>query len=301
MICLSLVEHMGDIVAAEPIIRRLREEYPDAFLVWCIGKPYRELADSHPEVDMALPVRCLTGWILLRSLGLFDRVVDLHLPNRICGTCQVPLTKNSGNLQISASNYYSYGNLLNVMAQNAGIVVVDEAPRIYIPDEACRNVDRYTLPKRFVAIHCAANEDSRNWDVLKWRELVGRIGDEFGVDVVEVGLNSELPGFDSRNYRNLCGQLTILETAEVIRRAQLFVGIDSGPGHTANAVGSYGVILMGQYRDFLRYMPYSGLYETGENAEVIHYAGPARDIPVNLVFDAVARKLHAEPHKGERE
>jgi len=283
---------MGDIVAAEPIVRHLRKDNPDAFLVWCIGKPYRAMADSHPDVDMTLPVRCLTEWIMLRNIAGFDRIVDLHVPGRTCGDCVIPLKKDTGNLLITATNYYNFGNLLNVMSQNADLSMESISPRMYLSDEISGRVDQYALPKSFIVVHCASNEDSRNWEAGKWSALVKRLVDEFGIDVVEVGLRPEIARFNLPHYVDLCARLTIPETAEVIRRAHVFIGVDSGPAHIANAVGTFGIILIGKYRNFSHYMPYSGAYESGQNAQIIYHDGAARDIQLQTVIDAVWAKLH---------
>ena len=57
-----------------------------------------------------------------------------------------------------------------------------------------------------------------------------------GLRVVELGLRSPLGRDDDENYRNLCGQTGIAESAEIIRRAAFYIGIDSGPADLANAV-----------------------------------------------------------------
>jgi ADP-heptose:LPS heptosyltransferase len=80
--------------------------------------------------------------------------------------------------------------------------------------------------------------------------------------------------------------LSILETAEVIRRASLFIGVDSGPAHMANAMGTPGVVLLGRYEAFDQYMPYTGRFAREEAARVIQWPEPAREIPVDHVFDA---------------
>ncbi len=86
---------------------------------------------------------------------------------------------------------------------------------------------------------------------------------------------------------NLCGRLSILETAEVIRRSALFIGIDSGPAHLANAVGTPGVILLGDFLGFRRYMPYSGGYKNGTNGRIVYADRTVRNIPA----DAVLREI----------
>jgi heptosyltransferase-3 len=82
--------------------------------------------------------------------------------------------------------------------------------------------------------------------------------------------------------------------AEVIRRAALFVGIDSGPAHVANAVGTPGVILLGAYRDFGRYMPYSGAYQTGANATLVHEPSALQNLPTAPVLAAIRSRLQQQ-------
>ena len=87
-----------------------------------------------------------------------------------------------------------------------------------------------------------------------------------------------------------CGQLSVLGTAAVIRRASLFVGIDSGPAHFANALGPPGVILLGSYGPFAKYTPYSGRYANA-GATLLQHDAPVAELPVETVFDAVRARL----------
>jgi len=286
-IVINLLEHFGDIVACEPVARYVRQQHPDAYLVWTVREPYRELVAHNPAIDQVVVLKCLTEWMYLAASGLFDEIIDLHPQDRECPVCRRPLLKVRGNTGITIANYYNYGNLLAAYCQSAGLPVVEDQPRLYIPAETVGKVDRLGLPERFVAVHCSSNEESRDWTQEKWRQLAQHIMHERGLPVVEIGLKPHLD-LGTGRYVNLCGALSLLETAEVIRRAQLFIGIDSGPAHLANAAGTYGIILLGEYRIFKRYMPYSGGYKTGENARILYHDGPAADIAVESVCAAVA-------------
>jgi heptosyltransferase-3 len=141
LIVISLLDRMGDVVAAEPVLRYVRGEYPDAYILWCVREPYRELIDSNPHVDRALPALCMTEWHHLTRSGLFDQIIDLHIEGRICRTCELRLVKTSGNRHVNFDNYYQLGNLLSVFCQAADIPVLDDAPRVYITREAEHGVD----------------------------------------------------------------------------------------------------------------------------------------------------------------
>lgn len=294
VIVVGMVEHLGDIVATEPVARHLRQQHPSAHLVWAVRGAYRELIEHHPCVDEVMTVRCLTEWIHLLSIGprLFDRVVDLHVPQRFCELCNIRLRKPVTGAPIDVTNYYDHGCLLEIACKVAGLPVLAEGPRLVVPPDVVTAVDAIELPPRYVVIHATSNQDVRDWDTAKWRELSQRVVQQLGLPVVEVGLRPVLAAAGTAGCVDLCGRLSILQTAEVIRRAAVFVGIDSGPAHLANAVGTYGVILLGHYRSYRRYMPYSGAYGDGSNAHVIYGDGPAAvAIGVDEVFDAISARL----------
>jgi heptosyltransferase III len=296
-ILIGMIEHFGDIVAAEPVARYVRRQNPDAYLVWAVAPRFRELIDSNPHIDAALPMECLTEWIGFRDTRSFERVIDLQIHGRFCESCYVLLEQPEDRRAIDLNNYYDHGCLLEVFCRSAGLPVLRDAPRVYIPEASRSAVDALRLPDHFVAIHTTSNQVSRDWAAEKWQQLVERIAGDLGVRVVEVGLQPMIDP-STPGYTSLCGRLSLLETAEVIRRAATFVGIDSGPAHLANAVGTYGVILLGHYAGYTRYMPYSGAYGTGTNADVIHADGPATTIPVERVLASVEARLKEPASKS---
>lgn len=290
LIAIALTEHIGDIVAAQPIARYLRERHPSGELLWVTRSPFAELVRSFGDIDRVIEVSCITEWAWLRNSGLFSIHYDLHVNHRPCPVCNIPITRRTGNPAIDTKNYYNYGNLLAVMCQNAGISVLDNGPVLHPPNEAITKVDKLHLPSAFIAIHTRSNEPSRDWMEAKWKELAERLIYTSSLSIVEIGLRP-LVNMNSPRYVDLCGALSILETAEVVRRAVLFIGIDSGPAHLANAVGAPGVILKGTYRAFANYQPYSGSYGTEKNATIISAEGYTSTIPVDEVVAAVLARL----------
>jgi ADP-heptose:LPS heptosyltransferase len=288
---IGLVEHFGDIVACEPVVRQLRAAHPGAEICWVVRDVFRELIDSNPHIDQTIAVDCLTDWIKWRAHGVFDRVVDLHVNHRMCQHCGIVLNKHEGNPAITGDNYFNYGGLLKAFSLGAGLVPRDEAPRVYIPDDAVKVVDGFGLPGRFVVLHCRSNAQEKDWDYPRWTELARRLTQTLGVPVVEVGLAPTIHD-EAISVINLCGQTTILQMAEVIRRAAVFVGVDSGPAHLANAVGTRGVVLLGQFNKFTSYNPFSGEYGAGRNVTLVRNVhGPAMLIRVDAVFSAVESAL----------
>ncbi len=286
---IGLVEHFGDIVACEPVSRYLRKKHPHAEIFWVVREPFRELIDHNPNVDQTIAVDCLTDWLKWRAHGAFDQVVDLHVNDRICQHCLIPLHKTDGNAAITGDNHFHQGNLLKAFSVSAGLPPLDEPPRVYIPDTVAFSVDKLDLPKRYIVFHCCSNSAEKDWAYTNWMRLAEHVRDSSGLPVVEVGLRSVV-GEGVPGLLNLCGSTSLLEMAEVIRRAQAFVGVDSGPAHFANALGVPGVVLLGHLGRFKRYNPFSGDYGAERNVSIVRNEnGPA----ALLDFEPVAAALDA--------
>ncbi len=291
IIGIFLVESLGDIVACEPISRYARTKYPNEFIVWCVRKEYRELIESNPNINKMLVIFCFTESKALQLSGIFDVVIDLQLLGTVCRRCRLYFSKREGNNQIDFKNYYNRGNLLGSFCQSGDLPVLNEPPKVYIPQRCTESVTQMGLLKDFVTIHCNSNDLLRDWQDVKWKEFIDIILSVYPVSVVEIGLSSSLNIANNPKYKNLCGKLTILETAEVIRQSRFFIGVDSGPAHLANAVDTYGIILKGEFAGFKNYMPYSGRYQDGSNIEIINEDGPTSNISVKRVVDAVKRAM----------
>lgn len=291
VLAIALLEHIGDIVAAEPIARLARETYPGHRIFWITHQVNKPLIQSYASVDRVITVGCLTEWMLLWRRGLTDVVWDLHVRDRVCNICGIPLMKHREIPDIG--NYFLFGNILEVQCLCAGLPKLAAGPRIDPPTGAKAAIDAIRLPRRFVAIHCRSNDPRKDWPADRWRSLVGRILTSWDIDVVELGLQPVVATSIGGRCHDLCGSLSILETAEVIRRAALFVGIDSGLAHLANALGIPGVILLGEYLGFQQYMPFGGAYRCEQAADMVRAAGPAADLAVEAVFDKIGRRLRS--------
>lgn len=295
-IVIGLIEHLGDIVACEPVIRHLKEAAPGTTITWVVRPAFRELLDSNPHVDAVVVVDCLTEWMIIRKHGSYDKVVDLHVNYRTCQCCGIPLIKTKGNPFVDGARWLDHGNLLAAFSVGAGLPKLSGQPQVYIQDTHRAKVDTLGLPEQFCVVHRRSNDLEKDWPDGRWRELIQWMTRGLHLDVVEVGQrgngeNEVLPdeAFGPR-YRDLRGVTGILETAEVIRRAALFVGIDSGPAHLANAVGTPGAVLLGRYKDFRSYNPFSGFYgsDAPEVRIIRNVTGPVQEIEVGVVQEAIA-------------
>jgi ADP-heptose:LPS heptosyltransferase len=296
IVAITLIEHMGDIVACEPVSGFVRQQEPDSFIVWFVRMPYREIVRSFDSVNSVKSVYCLTTWIRIKKFKLFDRVVDLHINDRICPYCRIPHLNSEGDVSVTLNNYFDHGSICEAFSKAAGLPTLSDQPRLNTSIAIKKRVNSIGLAEPYIVIHCRSNESCKEWSPDNWSLLLEQLM-SVGSTVVEVGHDSNLHICNITGYRNLCGRLSIMETAEVIRRATLFIGIDSGPAHIANAVGTYGVILLGKYRAFERYLPYTGGYADGTNATLMYSARDVAELSVESVYDSITVALDRLQYK----
>ena len=294
-----LAEHFGDIVACEPLSAEIKKLYLHSKVYWIVRKPYRELLDFNPNVDAVIDEYSVLYSILLIKFNTFDFFLNCHLSglrryNYLQKMIQNPLAISKN---ILTNNYFNHGNILDVFAKVSGLPTIQLSPKIYIPFEVESSVNQLNLPKRFIVIHCHSNYSPKDWQIYHWEKLVSDLLSEFDYHVIEIGLKSTLNIYHSQ-YHNFCGRLSLLQTAEVIKRADYFIGIDSGPAHFANAVGTYGILLFGKLGDFEDYMPYSGSYQDKSNATFIVKKGhPCSELGYSEVWDVIKYKISYEEKK----
>jgi len=284
-----LTQQFGDIVAGEPITRQIREKHPNGHILWIVKPAFRELLENNPSLDGIIEEFCANQRRLIINSGIFDILYNLQFRNNsYCPVCNVYVENPVADAKdITIQNYYFQGNLLTVQQKIAGLPLDDLSPNLFITDAHRAKVDSLNLPDKYLIVHCQSAQNSRNWDSTKWEELINYLIDRTDYYIVEIGLSSDLNILDKR-FINLCGKLNLLETGEVIRRAHLFIGIDSGPAHLANAVGTYGIIMIGKLENFINHIPYSGKYKSGENALILRNTeGPSSEIPVQDLIKAI--------------
>jgi ADP-heptose:LPS heptosyltransferase len=298
-ILIGLIEHLGDIVACEPIARYLKTEHKDASISWAVSKPYRELIDSNPYIDETVIIDCLTGWINYKKASKlkYDYIFDLHVNYRICQQCNIPLFKTTGNTFVNGYEWFDYGSLLEAFSVGAGLPRLSEQPRVYLSQKHIDLVNKLKLGNEYVVINRSSNDKNKDWQDKKWNYIIKKIINDFGLSVIEVGtgVNGKIAKdlFYNKSYINLKNKTSILDCAEVIRRSCLFIGIDSGPAHLANALNIKGVVLLGKYLYFKRYNPFCGGYgEDGKNVEIVRNEnGPVSEISVENVIDVIKKAI----------
>lgn len=276
-----LTEHIGDIIACEPVSYWLKKTYQHK-VVWLVNKKYHDLLPMFRNVDKIIDLNCLSEWIYLDKFISLPHIYNLHFDGRECS--RFHLRNRSAQKHIGPENYYNYGCILEVFCLIGKLPLLNIRPRLFlVQNELSFN---HSLPDKYIVVHAQANETSRDWDINKWNQLISFFP---GYTFIEIGL---LPVLSGKNcITSLCGRLTFQDIAVIIKDCFLFIGIDSSMAHFANALGKPSLILTGKYRNFDKHMPYSGISDV-RDFRVIQYPGPLYDLPVSITKEEADRFLH---------
>lgn len=281
-IYIVLIEHLGDIVACEPVSRRIRRLYPDARLTWVTKKAYADVVRFNPHIDEVKTINSIYEWSQLKaSLDSEIIIIDLHFSMRYCSESGYYVF-NDNEPAITDDNYYLHGSLLESFTLSARLDKLTDAPQFHFaPDEQI--IEMPDLPEKYVTIHCQSAEDARDWEQNKWIELVRQLNTR-EMTVVELGLKPTL-NLVGPHYRDCTDIHAIQTVAKIIQQSDHFIGIDSALAHIANACEIPSVILLGQYRNFKTYLPYTGYLSRHKDEMIIQHHAPAKEIAVEQVIN----------------
>ena len=288
VIGILMAEHLGDIVAAEPIIDALRHKHPNARIVWIVKDLYRGLLENHPHIDRVIPENSVLASIWLSKHSPFTHFYNLHMNElRFDPYFKHALfNEKAAALELTKHTYYNQGNLLKGIYDLCDIPYHEsKQPKLYLGKQK-----PFDLPANYWVIHRKSNGADREWQDKLWVKFIEQIIATYQVSLVEVGVSEGLTIKHSK-FISYVGKTNIIEMANIISGAQFYIGIDSGPAHIANAFEIPGLILLGEYKNFKNHMPYSGSYEQGR-ANIYHYPnGSSADIPLENVWQQLIKTI----------
>lgn len=245
----------GDLIAAEPIARFLKNKFPESKIKWIVDPKYKCLLENNPFIDEIVLADCLTRaeTICESEKNVGSVIVDCLFNGRVCekkGSKHVNLI----NPQITNQTYFLYGGLLESFCLAAGLPPLQYKPKIWL--NVKNPISRFLSGKRYVAVHAVSQVPSKIWSWEKWKYIVRNLIDE-GFVVVELGTESHIVFPHDRFFDATQLGLSIAESVAILRDANYFIGIDSSFAHVANALDIPSVIILGQHANFMEYSPFS--------------------------------------------
>jgi len=299
---IMLAEHLGDIVANEPVARYLKWRFSERPVYWVVESRFSDIVRYNPFID---------GYVEVDSLKeCIEKIVNLFFDGRPDCVDHPKYYWHAKENGIGFRNFYANDCLLSSMSQAAGLDRLMLAPRFWEKPEYSRLSKEEVWEKlglseavdkiahdhgscRVILLHTKSNDPRRDWTDEKFTELTDKmLGKYPAIVIAELGMTPVVNLKDAR--------FVTLETIkdlqfiyQVIKNAELIIGIDSSFMHMANASGTKAVSIMGRLDQFSHHCPYSGRFWDGNGITFVR-AGEGDESPaveISDVMKAVDRML----------
>lgn len=256
---------IGDAVLLLPSIQAVKKTYPHARIDILAEKRNSEVFSLCLEIDNVFLYDRPTG-LLAAIRGGHDVVIDTEQWYRLSAVIAyltaAPVrvgfsTNERGRLFDRRIGYshddYEVSSFLNLLSP-----IVEEAPFnrgepfIAIPHNLSERVKPLLMPvagRKIVAIFPGGSVEEKRWGGARFHETAERLAKR-GYGIVVVGGKEDIrAGSKVANSLpdsvNLCGKLSLTETAAVLKEVSLLITGDSGIMHIACGLGTKTVSIFG--------------------------------------------------------
>ncbi len=293
---------IGDVILTSPLVRQLRERFPAAQIDFLIRREYAELVRYNPHLSNILELDASRGRAGLKAMKArlreagYNAILDLHcnfrsvflrnfpnhppvykiqknqLPRFLLVKFKINLYRRLYGHPLSAAEKYLRA------AAPLGLSREDLRPELHLPpntEEKGRAIWQELSRENFrVVMAPGARHFTKRWPPAFYAQLIREIYRQRGWRTLLVGGPDELQTIKEIQRRtgneiqqSRAGELSLLETFAVMRRAPLFISNDSGLMHAAAAFQIPQMAIFGSTVQEL------GFFPLNPNARVLENAG----------------------------
>ncbi|NLH50344.1 MAG: glycosyltransferase family 9 protein [Myxococcales bacterium] len=266
-------DHLGDALLARPALAALRAAYPQAEIVFACHPPAAALLAADVLGYRLEPWDSpfLGGggsWLKYRA-AVRRRSPDLLINLRhdvrdilLCTACRPRFLatydhEGTGRLATHPGRPPEEAkpeadNHLSLLAETLRIAPATVPPLPLTPAAQTAAAVWDSLPGDGprIVLHAAARTPAKLWPAAHWRALLGLLAERTRARLAFIGGGDDRPFnqiiLHGQNGRaaDWAGRFDLAQTAGIVAAADLLIGVDSGPGHLAKAVGTPVVTLM---------------------------------------------------------
>ena len=306
---------VGESILVLPMLRLLRETYPDATIdVWCRTRN-KDVFNLSGVSVYTIESNSLT---LMQRFRRYDVVLDCEPFLNISALITWWMSKVSiGFSNQTRSRLYNvkvpYNDNQHVVLTYCDLLWFKFDIPATLEPLAAGPLPSFMKNDRYIGfcVGSAESAHSRQWPTDKFAQLADLILDSYNVTILLVGapdsvdLNNEVVKRCKGNIMNIAGKTSLAELFMVVKQCELFISNDTGPMHIAAAQGVRTIGLFGPNTP-VRFAPYGpgnvSIYNPVLNKPCINvHLGEVPDcsthnhmskIQVNDVFSAVQKILN---------
>ncbi len=282
------LRYLGDVLLTTPLFDALRSRFPDAFIAAAVNKGTEDMLTGNPAINRIFTVKRDAKFLLdlLNQLRLireirnlkFDVVLELTNNDRAAVLAFGSGAKKRWCYKKKKENFIRESLLFTDVIKSSGTPHILEqhmemakalkctvpgtkpvlywSPQDQASCEQILNSNGISDDLSCVVLHPSSNALHKVWTVDGYAALCDYLQDKWmirtilicGRDEEELQQNRDICALAESHPLNLGGQLSLKQTAVLLSKAVLFIGIDSGPMHMATAVNTPVAAVFGPSR-----------------------------------------------------
>jgi heptosyltransferase-2 len=279
-ILIARTDRIGDVLLSTPVIKALRDRYPQAYIAMMVSPYARDIVEGNPYLDKVIIYDkdgAHKSWFnsFKFSRGLkkkkFDLALILHPANRVhlvsflagiprrigydrkLGFLLTDRIKHTKQLGEKHELEYNLDLLryLNIEPQEKNLYMPvkpesEKWVRELFKQEGIQEADK------LLAIHPAASCPSKIWPAERFAQAADKLAQKYGFKILIIAGPKDLKTAEVlvKHLRsgviNLAGKTSVSQLASFLKRCALFISNDSGPVHIASAVGTPVISIFGR-------------------------------------------------------
>ena len=273
------LRHIGDVLLCTPVLRALRDAYPDAQLTMLVNRGTEAMLAHNPDVNDVLCIEKGSWEAQLKFVRLlrrraFDCVIDLTDGDRSAAISLA--TGASVRVGFNAEHRWR-GLLYSAVAipsstdqhrveydlcalRHLGLHPKPGTPVVYVSPAEEQTVEAWLQEAGLrssrdspllLLLQPGARYSLKVWPHERFVELADRLADRFSCRILLGGDQREQAIAEEIARKTRCapmvvaGEFSLLQFASLVKRCALFVGNDGGAMHIASAMGTPVVALFG--------------------------------------------------------
>jgi len=273
-------DRIGDVLLSTPVIKALREKYPQAYISMVVAPYARDIVEGNPYLDEVIIydkdikhkswLRCLKFARRLRNKK-FDLAVILHPTNRmhlLVFLAGIPkrlgYNRKFGFLNNLAKAHLKQEGRLHEAEYNLDLIsslgVSGNAQDLFMPirpesEEWTKDLfSGYGIKEtdKLLAINPGASCPSKIWPQDNFARAAEILAGRHNLKILIVSGPKDIPLANMIAEKigdkalNLSGKTSVSQLASILKRCVLFISNDSGPVHIASSLGVPVISIFGR-------------------------------------------------------
>lgn len=266
---------IGDIVLTTPVLRCIKNKYPDATVHYLTKVAYGPLLINNPHIDKLFYLEAdLKSVVEELKKEKYDHIIDLHHNARTMRVKKALQVKSTSYPKLNIQKWLLTTFRINRMpdksiveryletVRHLGVTNDTKGLDYYLPtDKKLANTD---IPMShwggFVGCVIGGSYNTKQLPVEKWKEFCRTV--PFPVMLLggpeDMQAGNEIAELDRIRIYNSCGKFSLNESAELVKYARVIVSNDTGLMHVAAAFKKPIISLWGNTSPDMGMFPYYG-------------------------------------------